>query len=111
MNKQPDPRVQKYVKLSETTGIMKQALRAFERGRNEAGCGIIKRHTDELLIMAVRSGDLEYYREAQILIQLGEYYEMTYEKLNDENIDTVRDSSGTYYLEEDDEDFIEKQAK
>ncbi|MFD2699343.1 hypothetical protein ACFSVM_02565 [Paenibacillus shunpengii] len=111
MNKQPDLRVQKHVKLSETTGIMKQALRAFERGRTEEGCEIIKRHTDELLIMAVRSGDLEYYREAQILIQLGEYYQMTYEKLNDEHSDTVRESSGTYYLEEDEEDFMEKQAK
>lgn len=110
MNKTPDPRVQKFAKLSETTGIMKQALRAFERGRSAEGEEIIKRHTDELLILAVRSGDLEYYREAQILIRLGEYYKLTHEKSRSEESGTEEGASGSFYSDFN-EDLFEKQAK
>ncbi|WP_211747039.1 hypothetical protein [Paenibacillus sp. Marseille-Q4541] len=110
IRKEPDPRVQKYVKLSQTTAIMKQSLRAFERGRSEEGSEIIKRHTDELLILAVRSGDLEYYREAHILNRLCLYYEQTHEQSCYEPTDMEEDSNHPFQASFDN-DYYEKEAK
>ena len=110
ISKEPDTRVQKYVKLSQSTTIMKQSLRAFERGRSEEGNEIIKRHTDGLLITAVRTGDLEYYLEAQILNRLCLYYEQTHEKSCYDSADTEEDPSLAFQVSFG-KDYYEKEAK
>lgn len=108
--KEPNPRVEKYMKLSLSTIVMKQSLRAFERGRSEEGKEVLKRHTDELLILAARTGDMDYFREAGILIRLGLYYELTHEQSCYEPVETEEDTRYTFEPSFK-EDYYEKEAK
>ncbi|WIV20074.1 hypothetical protein QPK24_04985 [Paenibacillus polygoni] len=110
IGREPDPRVQKYVILSQSTVIMKQSLRAFERGRSEEGKEIIKRHTDGLLIQAARTGDVEYYREAHILSRLCLYYEQTHEKSCYDPVDVEEEQNLGFQVSYG-KDYYDKEAK
>ncbi len=65
-----DHRVYKYQKLLENPSILESALRAFEMGYYEEGEDIIRRRADEMLLYALRLGDFEYLREAEIMYDL-----------------------------------------
>ncbi|WP_440117097.1 hypothetical protein [Paenibacillus sp. QZ-Y1] len=79
MLRQPeDPKVEKSIKLSETVPLIKQALRAYERGRTQEGSDLLRRHADALLIEAARKQDLDYYVEAEIVEKLRHHYGMTF---------------------------------
>ncbi|MBM6382871.1 hypothetical protein SLT67_13615 [Paenibacillus illinoisensis] len=79
MLRQPeDPKVEKTIKLSETVPLIKQALRAYERGRAQEGSNLLRRHADALLIEAARKQDLDYYQEAEIVEKLRYHYGITY---------------------------------
>ncbi|MDR6723949.1 hypothetical protein J2W91_002411 [Paenibacillus amylolyticus] len=79
MLRQPeDPKVEKTIKLSETVPLIKQALRAYERGRVQEGSNLLRRHADALLIEAARKQDLDYYEEAEMVEKLRYHYGITY---------------------------------
>lgn len=81
MLRQPeDPKVEKTIKLNETVPILKQALRAYERGRMEEGSNMLRRHADALLIEAARKQDLDYYTEAEMIEKLRYHYGITHTK-------------------------------
>jgi hypothetical protein len=79
MLRQPeDPKVEKTIKLNETVPLLKQALRAYERGRTQEGSELLRRHADALLIEAARKQDLDYLTEAEIVEKLRYHYGITF---------------------------------
>lgn len=72
------PESRKTIKLNETVPLLKQALRAYERGRIEEGSDLLRRHADALLIEAARKQDLDYYAEAEIVEKLRYHYGITF---------------------------------
>jgi hypothetical protein len=79
MLRQPeDPKVEKTIKLNETVPLLKQALRAYERGRIEEGSEMLRRHADALLIEAARKQDMDYFTEAEIVEKLRYHYGITF---------------------------------
>ncbi|UNK19733.1 hypothetical protein MNQ98_06800 [Paenibacillus sp. N3/727] len=66
-----DLRVEKYTKLLQNPSIVENALKAYERGYLVEGEEIIRRRADEMLLYALRLGDVDYLREAEILYNLG----------------------------------------
>lgn len=90
MLRQPDnPKVEKSIKLNETVPLIKQALRAYERGRVQEGSDILRRHADALLIEALRKQDIEYYEEAEIVEKLRCHYGMTYADLPHDRLENA----------------------
>lgn len=82
MLRQPeDPKVEKTIKLNETVPLIKQALRAYERGRTQEGSDLLRRHADALLIEAARKQDLDYYAEAEIVEKLRHHYGITFNSM------------------------------
>ncbi|MDP4099002.1 hypothetical protein OIN60_19950 [Paenibacillus sp. P96] len=73
-----DPRVEKFVKLDESSFILKKALRAYEKGKRDEGSWKLRRHADELLLMAARTDDLEYLQEAEMFLGLQQQWDKTY---------------------------------
>ncbi|MDY8022830.1 hypothetical protein [Paenibacillus polymyxa] len=65
-----NPKVEKYIKLNETSPIVKKALRMYEKGEYERGAFILTRQADELLIRAARSDDMDYLQEAELLLAI-----------------------------------------
>ncbi|MGP0576090.1 hypothetical protein ACTP13_03595 [Paenibacillus peoriae] len=65
-----NPKVEKYIKLNETSPIVKKALRMYEKGEYEQGAFILTRQADELLIRAARSDDMDYLQEAELLLAI-----------------------------------------
>lgn len=65
-----NPKVEKYIKLNETSSIVKKALRMYEKGEYEQGAFILTRQADELLIRAARSEDMDYLQEAELLLAI-----------------------------------------
>lgn len=70
-NQKMDHRVEKYTKILENPSILENALRAFEKGYYVEGEDIIRRRADEMLLYALRSGDFDYLKEAEVLYSLG----------------------------------------
>ncbi|GAB6991585.1 hypothetical protein [Paenibacillus pini] len=70
--------VKKHIKLLETPGILKEAIRLFEHGDLVQGEWMLRRKGDELLINAVRHSDVRLLEEATMLYQLSERYVKTY---------------------------------
>ncbi|WP_049825051.1 hypothetical protein [Paenibacillus sp. 1-18] len=66
----PHPMVEKYIKLNETSMIVKKALRMYEKGDHERGAFILNRQADELLIRAARTDDMDYLKEAELLLAI-----------------------------------------
>lgn len=77
-----DFHVTKHVKLLETPGVLKEAIRLFEYGDIEHGEWILRRKGDELLISAARNADGRLLAEADMLYQLSEHYVGTYTNRN-----------------------------
>lgn len=73
-----DQRVEKCRKLLQNPSILENALKAFERGYLERGEEIICRRADEMLLLALRLGDLDYLKEAEILYDLSHVFLNTY---------------------------------
>ncbi|ALA41035.1 MULTISPECIES: hypothetical protein [Paenibacillus] len=65
-----NPKVEKYIKLNETSPIVKKALRMYEKGEYERGAFILTRQADELLILAARSDDMDYLQEAELILAI-----------------------------------------
>ncbi|WDM23119.1 hypothetical protein [Paenibacillus polymyxa] len=65
-----NPKVEKYIKLNETSPIVKKALRMYEKGEYKQGAFILTRQADELLIRAARSDDKDYLQEAELLLAI-----------------------------------------
>jgi hypothetical protein len=74
--------VHKHVKLLETPGVVKEAIRLFEFGDIEHGEWVLRRKGDELLISAARNADGRLLAEADMLYQLSEHYVGTYMNRN-----------------------------
>ncbi len=70
LNMPSNPKVEKYIKLNETSPIVKKALRMYEKGEPERGAFILTRQADELLICAARSEDMDYLEEAELLLSI-----------------------------------------
>lgn len=77
-----DFHVNKHVKLLETPGVLKEAIRLFEYGDIEHGEWVLRRKGDELLISAARNADGRLLEEADMLYQLSEHYVGTYTNRN-----------------------------
>lgn len=66
----PNPMVEKYIKLNETSMIVKKALRMYEQGEHARGTIILNRQANELLIRAARTNDMDYLKEAELLLAI-----------------------------------------
>lgn len=59
--------VEKHMEILRTEEIMDKAGRLYAAGRKNGAKELLRRHGDKLLLLAVRSGDLELMREAEAL--------------------------------------------
>ncbi|EHS58911.1 hypothetical protein [Paenibacillus sp. Aloe-11] len=74
----PHPMVEKYIKLNETSMTVKKALRMYEKGEHERGAFILNRQADELLIRASRTDDMDYMKEAELLLAIRNKWDETF---------------------------------
>lgn len=75
-----DPRVEKFVRLDESSYVLKKALRFYEKGKKDDGSWMLRRYADMLLLMAARTGDLDYLHEAEMFLGLQRQWDETYKK-------------------------------
>ncbi|MFM9276489.1 hypothetical protein [Paenibacillus jiagnxiensis] len=75
-----DPRVEKFMKLSESSYVLKKTLRFYEKGKRDEGSWMLRRRADMLLLMAARTGDLDYLHEAEMFLGLQRQWDETYER-------------------------------
>ncbi|WP_305024373.1 hypothetical protein [Paenibacillus lacisoli] len=73
----PNPRVEKYVKISDSPCLVKEAVKAFDQGDPAKGDFLLRRRADELLILAARSGDPDYLIESETIEKLQQLLDAT----------------------------------
>ncbi|MFB5267094.1 hypothetical protein ACE41H_09885 [Paenibacillus enshidis] len=74
-----DPRVEKLMKMDESSFVLKKALRAYEKGKRDEGNWKLRSHADMLLLLAARTGDLDYLQEAEMFLGLQRQWDYTYQ--------------------------------